>query len=81
MDAYLALLETVEAESWRQEDAAEGLSNTTVTRAGIRETQRAWLKYRDAWLTFADARYWDKQAIVTWLTRQRTDQLVGFQPE
>lgn len=33
------------------------LSGSTVTPAGIRETQRAWLQLRDAWLEFAPAAY------------------------
>jgi hypothetical protein len=30
---------------------------STITQAGIRDTQRVWLKYRDAWVEFGRVRY------------------------
>lgn len=54
----------------------------TVTRAGIRTTERAWLGYRDAWLRFAARAYpnLDPDRLGAWLTRQRTDELTALSP-
>jgi uncharacterized protein YecT (DUF1311 family) len=53
---------------------------TTVTKAGIKGTQRKWLKFRDAWTKFALAKYpttcangWN-----TWMTQKRIEQLKTF---
>lgn len=45
-----------------------------VTREGVRDAQRAWLRYRDAFLAFAAVKYprVTRGAIAAWLTRQRT---------
>jgi uncharacterized protein YecT (DUF1311 family) len=54
---------------------AEGrIGDSTVTRAGIRSTQRQWLVYRDAWVAFARARYpaVPADAWLTRLTQRRT---------
>lgn len=54
----------------------------TVSVAGVREAQRAWIAYRDAWLAFARQRYPQKiDSIATWLTRQRADALTPWLPE
>ncbi len=46
----------------------------TVTREGIKKTQRAWIVYRDAWVAFASAKYKRvaPESIKTHLTRKRT---------
>jgi uncharacterized protein YecT (DUF1311 family) len=46
---------------------------------GIRNAERAWLKYRDAWLTFAKLRYPDvaSESWLTLLTNDRTSILDG----
>lgn len=53
----------------------------TVTVGDVRKAQRAWIRYRDAWLQFANVRYPQRgDSLATWLTRQRTDALVGWLP-
>jgi len=50
-----------------------------VSRAGIRDAQRAWLRYRDAFLAFARVK-WPRVApdsLATWLTIERTKMLSG----
>lgn len=49
----------------------------TINKEGVRETQRAWLPYRDAWVAFAASRYPDVSAdtVMTLLTRERTKAL------
>lgn len=49
----------------------------TVTKDGIRNTQRAWLKYRDAWVAFAQKRTpgLDSNSVKAELTRRRIEQL------
>jgi uncharacterized protein YecT (DUF1311 family) len=49
----------------------------TIDADGVRETQRLWLPYRDAWVAFAAARYPDTPADAwrAWLTRRRTEAL------
>jgi len=51
----------------------------TVTTDDVKKAERAWISYRDEWVRFAQARYpaVRPEAIRTWLTRQRTDQLTG----
>ena len=51
--------------------------DTTLTAAGIAATERAWLRYRDAWLAFARLRYpaLPPEALLARLTRDRTAQL------
>lgn len=109
LDAFVALLETLESDSLpsasiAERQAADTRLNTvyrqvmanidkdassegrivdagTVTVEGVRETQRAWIDYRNAWLAFAQQRYPQKaDSIATWLTRQRTDALAGWLP-
>lgn len=50
----------------------------TIHADGVRETQRSWLPYRDAWVAFAAARYPDTPADAwrAWLTRVRTKALI-----
>lgn len=49
----------------------------TVTPDGIRATERLWLPYRDAWLTFAKAAYpkTDADALSAELSKRRTAEL------
>lgn len=51
----------------------------TVTSADVKKAEHAWLNYRDEWVRFARGKYpaARPEAIETWLTRQRTDQLTG----
>ncbi|MCD9006614.1 DUF1311 domain-containing protein [Luteimonas sp. XNQY3] len=46
----------------------------TVNADGVRDTQRAWLRYRDAWVAFAATRWPDTEgdAWRAWLTETRT---------
>ncbi len=55
----------------------------TVKTADIKKAERAWLRYRDEWVRFARAKYpaLAPEAILTWLTRQRTSQLTGEDQE
>ena len=50
-----------------------------VQRDGIRDAQRAWLRYRDAFLAFAAVRYPQvpRDAMAAWITQQRTELLRG----
>ena len=52
----------------------------TVTIDGIRETERRWPKYRDAWTAFAKVKFpkADSRAVKARLTRERTDLLNAF---
>lgn len=45
----------------------------TIQSEGVRETERLWLRYRDAWVAFAAARYPDTAADTwrAWLSRAR----------
>jgi uncharacterized protein YecT (DUF1311 family) len=58
-------------------DADGGGEYGTIDADGVRETQRLWLPYRDAWVAFAATRYPDTPADAwrAWLTRQRTQAL------
>ena len=49
----------------------------TVTKDDVRDTQRAWLKYRDAWTTFGPKRYpkTNAQTWNDWATERRIDDL------
>jgi uncharacterized protein YecT (DUF1311 family) len=66
-----------------QEDEPDRLGDTTITKTDVQETQRVWLKYRDAWTRFARVRYpkLDPIALTAYLTKQRVDQLRGFLEE
>lgn len=46
----------------------------TINKNGVRDTQRAWLPYRDAWVAFAASRYPNipADAVKAFLTTQRT---------
>ena len=49
---------------------------------GIRDAQRAWLRYRDAFLAFAALRYPQvtRDSLSAWLTEKRTKMLEGGGP-
>ena len=53
------------------------LADTTVKAADVASAEKAWIRYRDAWLAFAKARYpsLSLDALATRLTRERTAQL------
>ncbi|PBJ83501.1 hypothetical protein CMZ84_03070 [Lysobacteraceae bacterium NML93-0399] len=52
----------------------------TITADGVRDTQRAWLRYRDAWVAFAATRWPDTPADTwrAWLTESRTQMLASI---
>lgn len=56
------------------------ISMTTITAAGIKQTQQLWLKYRDAWVVFAHQKYPNvtDDSIKTWLTQKRSKMLEEF---
>ncbi len=51
--------------------------DTTLTKTEVASTERAWLRYRDAWLAFAKVKFpsLSPDALLTRLTRDRTAQL------
>jgi uncharacterized protein YecT (DUF1311 family) len=53
----------------------------TVTKAGIKKTQKTWLSYRDAWVKFAKSKYPDMptDGLKTWLTQKRIEMLQEFE--
>lgn len=58
----------------------EDFSIGTITREGVKKTQRAWIKYRNAWLEFARQKYPQVQSESweAWLTQQRIEMLKEF---
>lgn len=74
--AYRKIM-AIEPEADRRIDAG------TVTQSGIRVAQRSWLRYRDAWITFAAVKYPQVSAasVQAELTRQRIQDLQDFVPE
>ncbi len=60
-----------------QHSPAGAWQDSTIKPSGIRDTQRAWLKLRDAWLQFARLAYpgMDANTLTTQLTRLRLHQL------
>lgn len=70
-DTYQTLMHT------KIEGANIPLLPTGITKSGIKETERAWLKFRDAWVDYAGLRYprvpgWAWKAM---LTERRIKQL------
>jgi len=67
-DAYRTLLARKE---W------DGSLQVSPSKPGVRDTERAWLVYRDAWVALGAARYPQVPADEwkAWLTRARTDDL------
>lgn len=64
----------------KQDDSPERIGDSTVTRAGVRDTERAWLKFRDAWAAFLTARAapLDPVSMQALLTERRTRQLAAI---
>jgi uncharacterized protein YecT (DUF1311 family) len=60
-----------------KETLRKDFTETTVTPAGIKATERAWIAYRDALLALAAQRYAQISSVAfkAWLTRQRIEQL------
>jgi len=54
----------------------------TVTKEGVRRTERTWLEYRDGWVAFAKVKFprADRRGIKLQLTRQRAAMLQDFVP-
>ncbi len=52
----------------------------TITKEGIRETQRMWIRYRDAWVRFCGRKYprYSPDSIRTELTLKRINELEAF---
>ncbi|MBI3560694.1 MAG: DUF1311 domain-containing protein [Gammaproteobacteria bacterium] len=67
---------------YRQIQHAKDYDNGTVTQAGIKSTQRAWLLFRDAWAAYVTARYPSvtRESILTPLTIERTMLLIELRP-
>lgn len=65
-----------------QEAPADAWQNTTVTPAGIRDTERAWLQLADAWMKFAAAAYpkLSPERVRAQLIRLRLHQLQRLAP-
>ena len=57
--------------------APDLFKDTTLTRTEVASTERAWLRYRDAWVAFARIKFpaLSPDALLTRLTRDRTAQL------
>ena len=60
-----------------QSKPAQGMAHTSVTPNGIKLAQRAWIRYRDAWVRFGAVKYpgVPPESWKTWLTEQRTKML------
>lgn len=60
-----------------QAGAIDRLGDTTITRTGIAESQRAWNAYRDTWMRFARTRHprIDPDSLAGHLTTRRIEQL------
>lgn len=69
--------------AYRKVMASDEADYGTVKTSGIRETQRVWLRYRDAWLAFAKVKYPNvpQDALSAWLTEERTELLKEFVSE
>jgi hypothetical protein len=65
---------------YRQIQDRRDFSAGSVTQSNIQNTQKLWLKYRDAWLAFAKVRYPDvpQDAISATLTLERINMLRKF---
>lgn len=66
--------------AYRKIQSDAEFSYGTVTREGIRETQRLWIRYRDALAAFGRQRYphVSPETLKTWLTRERTKMLQDY---
>ncbi|TFI57233.1 DUF1311 domain-containing protein [Sphingomonas parva] len=61
----------------READTGRGIG--AVTQVGIRDAQRAWLRYRDAFVAFAKLKWpgVPSDSLAAWLTIERTKMLQG----
>jgi len=66
--------------TYRQIQSDSEFSYGTVTRDGIKKTQRLWLKYRDAWVAFGRHKYpaVSPDLWKVWLNRERTKMLSDY---
>jgi uncharacterized protein YecT (DUF1311 family) len=64
----------------KQDGSPERIGDSTMTRDGVRTTQRAWLRFRDAWAEFliAAGSPLDPVSFKALLTERRTKQLAGI---
>lgn len=63
--------------AWKKVSAKSFDGFGTVTKEGVRGTQRAWLKYRDAWVAFANLTWPGMgETAADYLTRERTNALL-----
>jgi len=71
---YQAIMHT------QTEAGSDRLFSTDITKSGIKEAQRTWLKFRDAWVKYGEARY-PNVPTHTWkamLTERRVKKLEGL---
>ena len=70
LNAVYGSLQTVKEPEWG-----------TVTKTGIKKTQREWIRYRDAWLLFCRKKFSNvsPDSIRTWLTLKRIEMLKEMQ--
>ncbi len=61
----------------RGKESKEERMPGSVEVSGIRETERVWIKFRDAWVTFGSVANpgVSKEQVGTWITRQRVEQM------
>lgn len=63
--------------AWKKVMANSFADFGTVTKEGVRGTQRAWLKYRDAWIAFANLKWPGMgDTAADYLTKERTNALL-----
>jgi len=79
-DTYRRVLANPELRFTAPGSAFTGMG--TINANGIRQAQRRWLAYRDAWLRFAAVRRPDveRSAVLAWLSGQRSRALRAFLP-
>lgn len=67
---------------YQQRMKAGDSESTDVTVAGIKQTQRSWIAYRDAWVTFAKSRYPSVSAFAwkAFFTQKRCEMLKELAP-
>jgi uncharacterized protein YecT (DUF1311 family) len=72
-----AALNAAYRKAMREADAENDIG--AVTRTGIRDAQRAWLRYRDAFLAFARVKWpgVSSESLAAWLTIERTKMLAA----
>ena len=65
----------------RGKESKEERMPGSVEVAGIREAERVWIKFRDAWVAFGSVANpgVSKEQVGTWITRQRVEQVKGIE--